>query len=99
MRGSGRHFAAYLARRLVPAQTLERRMADLPILRPLREDDFGDELRRDPMRVLAEPARGPRLERALALFDPLETPAEIACHGHREPGPYLAAKRQPPMVV
>ena len=46
------------ARALVAAETLEHRVAQLPVGRPLCEADVGDELRLDPVNPCSEVSEG-----------------------------------------
>ena len=69
-------------------------MPDLAVARPLRKDDFADEIGLHPMRVAPQPSGRRRRERRRLDLDAIEPGAQVERHLVREAGAHLAGEDQ-----
>src|SRR5579864_9025139 len=90
-------FAHHLFRRLVDAESLERRRAELPTPSPFDELKLGDDLRFDEMRGARR--RGARLERVLVGSERLQPGVEVVERAVGEPRADLAGVGELSLVV
>src|SRR5262249_31381320 len=97
-RQGGRLLAGDLARRLVDAQPVERRMPQLPVGRPLGEADLRDELRTYEVALLRQRDAAGR-ERRRALLARREVAVETLQRRVVEAGPAAADVAQPAALL